>query len=609
MCGLNGIFKYSNIDESDIKNIENMNTCLFHRGPDGNGIFYDDKCILGQVRLSIVGVSNGKQPIYNEDKSLVIICNGEIYNYEILKKELIKKGYTFTTESDTEVILHLFEEKGEKMLEDLIGMFAIAIYNTKTKKLFLARDICGEKPLYYANTPHGFVFSSQMDTISQFYLSTPKIDWHELHNFIDHSFSQTLDKTFIQQIKRLEPGTYCYIDDKDIVFQRYWKRTNTYSYKKSYEEAKKECLDIIRESIKMTIPKEVPVAVLLSGGIDSSLVAKILKENLDEVHAFTLGFKGRPIDDERERAHKFANENNIIIHEIELSEDDYYNKKDGGLFNEIIKYLDEPLTEVSLMNKFALFRECKKYGFKVVLSGTGGDELFYGYPNRNEEAEKIKIINELAKICIAKKGFKKFRKLLNFYFKNRKIFNKNFCLIDKDKNVIPHLPRMHLYHQELTEIILNEEKYDFKQRNYREKYYNDEKEEIDKVYSYLFNIFLNHCFEFDDKMSMANSVEFRNPLCNKRLIEFLSSLPVEYKYQKDNPKGFLKDVIKGIVPDYILNAKKNGLQVQGNLLDKLLKENSKPKILNYKPTTYGEILLDRFLYEKKKTFLKDSIWN
>ena len=478
-------------------------------------------------------------------------------------------------------------------------MYAFAIYDKEKQELFLARDVCGEKPLYYAQTPDGFIFSSEIKTIAQYYLNKPVVDYKELHNFLDHSFSQTLDKTFIQQIKRVEPAQYVCINMQDVIFKRYWKKTNTYDYKGSYEDAKKECMNILRRSVKMTIADEVPVAVLLSGGIDSTTVAALMKENLKEVHAFTLGFKGKPIDDERERAKRFAEEKGLIYHEIEVDEKDYEDS-----FKEVVKYLDEPLTEISLMNKFILFRECKKMGFKVVLSGTGGDELFYGYPRGRKSAENMENLAELVKASSIKRKFKRFLKFSHFCLGNKK-----YNFLDDYGNFALELPRMFGYETNLNNSVkfAGDDGFYFNQNNYRNAYYDDEKYPIDKVYSYLFNVFLNHCFHFDDKMSMANSIEFRNPLCSRELIDFISSLPLNYKWHKENLKGFLKDVLRenNIVPDYILDAKKNGLQAQGNLLDNFIKNNSTPKVMKGKLQTYGAILLDRFLYEK--AFLKDSI--
>ena len=245
MCGINGFFSFTNINEDDIKNVAKMADNMRYRGPDDIGYYHDNKISLSQVRLSIIGLSSGKQPIFNEDGSLVIVFNGEIYNYIELKEQLIQKGHVFKTETDTEVIIHLFEDKKEKCLDDLRGMYAIAIYDTVNKQLFIARDIAGKKPLYYSQTTKGFAFSSEVTAIKDNIANKYDVDVEEIKSYLKHSYSQSLSKTYISQIKKLEAGQYAYIDDNGISLKRYWKKKNTYNYKGSYDQAKEKTLNIL----------------------------------------------------------------------------------------------------------------------------------------------------------------------------------------------------------------------------------------------------------------------------------------------------------------------------------------------------------------------------
>lgn len=542
MCGLNGFLKYKKINDSDIEKIKAMNSEMIYRGPNDNDVFSDENVVLGQVRLSIIGVSNGHQPIFNEDKNLILICNGEIYNYQEIREDLIKKGHNFITDSDSEVIIHLFEEKKEKCLDDLRGMFAFAIYNTKDKSLFIARDINGKKPLYYSKTPSGFVFSSEITAIQKHFIKNSKIDWKEINNYLKYFYSQNLVKTHIKSIKKLQPGEFAYIKGKRIKLTKFWKKKNTYSYNKSYEEAKTECLNILKNAVKTRLRSDVPIAILLSGGIDSSAIVSIASELQDNIHAITVGYKGHPNCDERAVAKKLAQEKNVIWHEIELDENDYLQ-----YFEEHIKYLDEPVVDQASIAQWGLYKKAKELGFTVLLSGNGGDELFYGYPMHTKKA-----INSLLKNTI-------------------NIFNSG-----------KYAAIIHLF-----KIIKN-----FSRQEY---YYEKKKVTLESVYDYLFNIWLPHnCYYLSDKLGMGNSLEIRTPFADQNLIEFISSLPIEYKFHKDNPKGFLKDVLKEIVPEYILNSPKQGFAPPNNSIQKII-ENYTLQVLNPKNKKYEHVFIDKFL--------------
>lgn len=591
MCGINGVFKFNKIDGSDIEKLLTMNKNMIYRGPDENDIWYDNKMGLAQVRLSIIGVENGHQPIFNEDKTLAIICNGEIYNYKELKEDLIKRGHKFTTDSDTEVILHLFEEKQEKCLDDFRGMYAIAIYNTVEKKLFLARDICGKKPLYYAQLPQGIVFSSEITAIKDNFLIDFDVDFGQIKDYLKHSYSQSMQKTHIKQIKRLESGEYAFIDDNGIRLNRYWKKINTYSYKGTYEQAKKEALEILKQSVDLRLRSDVPIAILLSGGIDSSAIASLASETHDNIHAITVGYKGCPDCDERALAKRLAEEKGLIWHEIELDEDDYVQ-----YFEEYTKYIDEPVCDLASIAQWGIYKKAKKLGFTVLLSGNGGDEIFYGYPTHNQLGENMDTLSELANLK------RKPRKYIEYFLKN---YNKMYKLM----RTYDHKSYLNFYYPNYSKLNFEwDDNFDFNQDNYREKYYNEEKYGTDKVYSYLFNVWLtNNCYYLSDKLAMGNSLEIRAPFSDRKLIEFISSLPLEYKYHTGNAKGFLKDILKDIVPDYILNAQKRGFTPPQNSINTII-DNYKSKYFKTKLTGYNQILVDKFLDEKvKKDVSTDSI--
>lgn len=583
MCGINGIYKFTSIDEKDIEKVKNMAFDMEYRGPDDKGFFHNDKIALSQVRLSIIGVLNGKQPIFNEDKSLLIICNGEIYNYKELREKLKQKGHIFTTESDTEVILHLYEEKQEKCLDDLRGMFAIAIYSIKDKKLFIAKDICGKKPLYYAQTPLGFIFSSEITPIQKYWLKKFDVDVEQIKTYLKYSYSQSMDETYIRQIKKLEAAQYAIIDNDGVSLKRYWKKKNIYSFEGSYEDARQKTLELLRESVTLRLRSDVSVAILLSGGIDSSAIVSLASQTHNNIHAITVGYKGVPECDERALAKRLAEEKGVIWHEIELDENDYVK-----YFDEYVKYLDEPVADLASIAQWGIYKKAKELGFTVLLSGNGGDELFYGYPMHNLVAENIKTLREFSELK------RKPSRFIKYFLKNRKRMFELMKTYDRSSYKVFY----HNYYDNFKYKF--DDDFTFDQVNFREKYYNDEKEEIDKVYSYLFNVWLpNNCYYLADKLAMGNSIEVRTPFADKNLIEFVSTLPLDYKYHLGKAKGFLKDVLKDIVPDYILKAQKRGFTPPNNVINQIIKT-YKSKYFKTEMTGYPEVLTDKFLWENQE---------
>ncbi|MDR2267863.1 MAG: asparagine synthase (glutamine-hydrolyzing) [Holosporaceae bacterium] len=581
MCGINGIFNFCGICDDDIGSLRAMNASMLYRGPNDQDVWHDNNIGMAQVRLSIIGISNGKQPIWNEDKTLAIICNGEIYNYLELKEELAQRDHVFSTDSDSEVVLHLFEDFQENCLAKLRGMFAFAIYDTRKKRLFLARDICGKKPLYYAQLPGKFVFSSEIIAIKNHINCSFTVDWSVIKDYLKHSYSQRMADTWIQQIKKLEPGQYAYIGSNGISFQRYWKKKNTYTHNLSYEKARQQALDILRESVKIRLRSDVPVAILLSGGIDSSAIASLAGEVHDDIHCITVGYKGAPDCDERNLARKLTNEKKLIWHEVELDENDF-----AAYFDEYMKYLDEPVCDLSSIAQWAIYKKAKKLGFTVLLSGNGGDELFYGYPNHNKIGDYLDLEKNFLEST--KKGPMFF---LKFYLKHR-----------KELKALSELKEHHLnfYYSNYSQLCYDwGDTYSFDQDNWRARFYDDEEHDIDKVYSYMFNIWLpNNCYYLSDKLGMGNSLELRCPFADKELIEYISSLPLEYKYHKNNPKGFLKDILRGIVPEYILNAPKRGFTPPNNAIAHIVK-NYNSVFFNLQLTGYCQVVVDKFLHMHK----------
>jgi len=589
MCGISAIYRFIKISDSDKEKLSLMNREMHYRGPDENGIWTDDTCGLAHTRLSIIGLENGKQPLFNEDKTLVLICNGEIYNYIELKKELEAKGHHFRSDGDSETILHLYEEYGVKCLEHLRGMFAFCLWNTQTKQLFAARDRVGEKTLYYAQLPTGIVFCTELKAILKYQLEKVQLDTHALLELIRYNYPLDLKNTYIEQIKRLRAGEYALVDAQGLETRFYWKRNLTPRFTGSFEDAKIETLRLLRESVDICLRSDVPVGVLLSGGIDSSTIAALTKETGREVSVITAGYNGQHACDERDVAQRFAKERGLIYHEIELDASDFQN-----LFWEYTQYIDEPVCDVSSMSQWALYKKAKELGFTVLLSGLGGDELFYGYSQWNRVAESLKLTHEHQNL-LPWKGIQKKKDFVRFALKNwRHILFAGYPNKINDEMIVHWTYEDYMRFAKTASLEYNFEKFYFNDIDVHTSF-EDKKCETDQMYDLGFHTFMNTlCLYQSDRLGMGNSMEIRSPIIDYKLIEFVSSLPLEMKYRANEPKYFLKEMLKGIVPDYILYAQKRGFTPPIDFIHKMNAE-YKYKKINSEHTFYNSMLADRLL--------------
>ena len=553
MCGLSTLYRFAQITDDDKQKLVLMNKEMRYRGPDGEGYWNDDTCAMAHTRLSIIGLDNGAQPLFNADKSLILVCNGEIYNYKDLRHHLSSKGYAFATDTDCEVILYLYELYGTSCLQHLRGMFAFCLYDTKKKRLFVARDRAGEKPLYYAQLPTGIVFSSELKVILKYYVEKPQINIRAFAESIRFNYPIELQQTFVEQIKRLRAGEYALVDDKGLELHSYWKLKHRPVFEGSKEEAKAEVLRLMRESVADCLQSDVPVAVLLSAGIDSSAIAAFAKETGKEIHVITAGYKGYYAQDERGMARRFAEEKGLVYHEVELDATDF-----EQLFDEYLQYVDEPVCDVSAMSQYALYKRAKELGFKVLLSGIGGDELFYGYPWQNRLAESLQLRNQHLELFPWKGKKRAYLRYLANNWKNVLFAGYPTVKID---DAIPVTWTYEDYKRFASDATLEikGEMACFKDADVHFSFPTDA--DLDSVYDFTFTRFMrNLCLYLSDRLGMANSVEIRSPFVDNKLVDFVTSLPMEMKFTNGQPKGFLKDCLQGILPENVLNAPKRGFE-------------------------------------------------
>ena len=586
MCGISAIYRFTEITEGDKLKLVQMNEEMRYRGPDGEGYWNDETCALAHVRLSIIGLDNGFQPLFNEDKTVVLICNGEIYNYTELKRKLVAKGHRFSTDSDSETIIHLYEDHDTNCLQYLRGMFAFCLYDKKKKRLFAARDRVGEKVLYYSQLPTGIVFSTELKAILRYCVEKPQINMHALAESIRYNYPIELQQTFVEQIKRLRAGEYALVDEKGLELHDYWRLKHQPVFKGTKEEAKKEVLRLMRESVSNCLQSDVPVAVLLSGGIDSSAIAAFARETGKEIHVITAGYKGRFSQDEREVAKRFAKEKALVYHEVELDANDF-----KRLFPEYMHYMDEPVCDVSAMSQYALYKKAKELGFTVLLSGIGGDEQFYGYPWQNKLAKSLQLRNQHLSFFPWKGKKKEYVKFMAKNWKN--VLFAGYPTVKLD-DAVPVAWTYKDYRKFAQDAVVGWNENDLGFRDVDVHYSFPIDADIDVVYDYMFTRFMrNLCLYLSDRLGMANSTEIRSPLVDYKLVEFVASLPKEMKYD-GTPKGFYKECLRGIVPDYILDARKRGFEPPWGFIHEMNAEYSY-RFLHSSHVFYNSMLADTLL--------------
>lgn len=583
MCGINAIYNYNGL-KSDVSSIiQKMNNEMNYRGPDSQAIWKDENIVFGHVRLSIIGLNNGVQPLFSKDKSLVLICNGEIYNYIELKVGFENEGIKFATESDCEVIINLYEKYGLDFVHYLRGMFALVLWDQKQQKVIIARDRMGKKPLYYAKTINGIAFSSEVKAISKHFLENYSFNDTEIINSLKYSHPLFENKTFVNEIDKVEPGQLIVFERDKIEKHNYWSNKQI---KRISKLEKKEALvktkSILTKAVDIRLRSDVPIAVLLSSGIDSTTLASLAKESRDEVHAITVGYKSLNQNDERELARRFAKEKGIIYHEVELDQNDFKN-----YFEEYTATIDEPVCDVAAIAQWGIYKKAKELGFKVLLSGIGGDELFYGYDVHNRiglALEKYNGLNQFFPIN-SNKGY---LALFNYILKNKKLLNFH------SKNTFEsHFTRYYKSAFEDFKKNINPMKLDLKLESDLNLIYKNNG--LDTVYNFLLNEWLiNNCFYQSDKLAMGNSIEVRAPFADQELIEYVLQLPFDTLFDYNKPKGFLKEVMQDDLPSYILNMPKKGFTPPMYYIQDIV-SNYNSKYFNTKLFDYNQVLVDRLI--------------
>jgi len=547
MCGIAGIIGNPRNKKTIIREMVDI---IEHRGPDDDGFFSDITMAFGMRRLSIIDLGGGKQPIMNEDGNLVIVFNGEIYNYQELYDELVEKGHVFRTKSDTEVLIHLYEQEGEAMLQRLRGMFAFSIYDKKKRELFIARDPFGIKPLYYLVKNENIVaYGSEIKSLLLYPGFKKVVNDEAVYNYLSFQYNP-LEETFFKGIWKLPPASFLKItignDHQDIVQKNYW----SYQFSKYPENNEKklstEVLSGLENSVKAHMISEVPVGAFLSGGIDSAAIVALMSKNTDKkVSTFTIGFDKVS---EMKEAKEMADFIKTDHHEILLNADDYLKE-----LPKITWHFDEPVADPSAVALYFLAKEARKH-VTVVLSGEGSDELFGGYNIYREPfaLNKLNIIPKTIRDLFL-------RPLVESNFK---FYGKNYLKRYFEKIEDRYIGNAYIFKPaEINHLWKHRDGEKRKEKISLLPWYKKMRDLTDsqKMQSIDIAFWLpGDILQKADKMTMAHSLELRVPFLDKKIAEISERIPEKFKYKAGKTKYILRKALAGILPKATADRKKLG---------------------------------------------------
>ncbi|MFH1938395.1 MAG: asparagine synthase (glutamine-hydrolyzing) [Patescibacteria group bacterium] len=553
MCGITGYLGQGNEEI-----LRRMIDSLIHRGPDDEGFYFNNKIGLGHRRLSIIDLATGHQPISNEDETIWLIFNGEIYNYQELRKKLINQGHKFSTQTDTEVMVHLYEEKGEDFLKELNGMFALALWDEKRKKLILARDRMGQKPLYYSLINNTLIFGSELKALFHHPIIKKDIDFNSLNKYLIYEYVPT-PQTIIKGVNKLEPGHFLVYQNNQLKKSSYWNiKFNQLENQKDYLTKFEELLE---DSVKKRLISDVPLGIFLSGGIDSSTIAYYAQKNSNQkIKTFSIGFEDKSFDesDYTNQAAKFLDTEH---YHQNFTPNDLLNS-----INQIAKINDEPFADASIIPTYLLSKFTRE-SVTVALSGDGGDELLAGYPTF-QALKFAKAYHHIPNL---------FREIIQKTANLLPVSHDNFSFDFKVKKTLSGYEYpLEIQNQiwlgaftpkENKNIFLSEIS---NQINFNQSFSETDqfieqtkKESLENriIYLYLKQYLADDILTKADRASMFTSLEVRSPFMDYRLVEFFNSLPYNLKLKGWKTKYVLKELMKDKLPRNIINRPKKGFGI------------------------------------------------
>ena len=578
MCGITG---WVNLDTTKANHdaagvLHGMCERILHRGPDSEGLWTDDQAALGMRRLSIIDLKTGDQPVFSEDKTIIAMVNGELYNFQEVRADLEKRGHKFRTKTDVEIVPHLYQIYGDDFVDQINGMFAIALWDTQKKKLILARDRFGEKPLYYGVFDNKLVYASEPKSLLAHPAVKAELNLDALRHFVSFDYVPAPMSIF-KGIYKLPSSHVLTVENGEVKTRRYWSlkwseppalaggqfATNGHEQKAkaSFGEKCGELRELLSDAVRMRLVSDVPLGILLSGGIDSSTIAALaVKHSTEQVKTFSIGFTEQSYN-ESQYARAVANHLGTDHYEEYLSAE-----KTGDLISEIGRWLDEPMSDPSLIPTFLLAKFVRRH-VTVALGGDGGDELFAGYPMyyAHKVAARYAMIPAFVRSGLIEPAVRALpvsTKNLSFDFKA-----KRFIRASKFDAVARHHSWFGSFSQDKHEQLFSK---DVLAHTTADIYAvardllntTDAKSEIEKMQFLDMNFYLaEDILTKVDRASMAVSLETRAPFLDPRVAQFSASLPVNYKLRGSKGKFILKKAMEGLLPDEILYRPKKGFGI------------------------------------------------
>ncbi|MFA5393530.1 MAG: asparagine synthase (glutamine-hydrolyzing) [Candidatus Ratteibacteria bacterium] len=551
MCGIVGRIEKSG-RETNPQILRRMADVLRHRGPDDEGHYQKNGIGLEHRRLSIIDLATGNQPLKNEAGDIILVANGEIYNFEELREKLKKNGHFFRTKSDNEVIVHLYEEEGIGCLKELRGMFAFGLWDEKNEQLLLARDRLGKKPLVYAETPFSFNFASEIQALLLAPDIKKEVDRQAIDDYLTFQYIPS-PRSIFSDIKKLPAGHYLTYQKGRISLKRYWEIDFNHKIEASESEAGRLVLDTLQEAVRLRMVSDVPLGAFLSGGIDSSAVVGLMSRVSEKpVRTFSIGFSEKDYD-ELKYAEKVARLFGTEHSEFMVRPDII------AILPEIVKHYNEPFGDNSAIPTYYLCAETKK-AVTVALSGDGGDENFAGYPRYRQALtlEKFRpflsVISKSLAGIIPQNGSDRQRKIAW-------VLKEAHGLSEAERygrwmTVFPLSEKEMLYQPSFKNLLSADPYQQLKELWPRAN------NPLDKMLFSDFNLYLPDCLQVKmDIASMSHGLEVRSPFLDQKVVELAASLPADYKLRSGRSKYLLKKTFKDILPAEVLKRKKMGFGV------------------------------------------------
>ncbi|QOI96095.1 MAG: asparagine synthase (glutamine-hydrolyzing) [Flammeovirgaceae bacterium] len=567
MCGITGIFAFNLVGKMNMIHLANATRALEKRGPDFQDMYHDQFVGLGHRRLSIIDTSAAaNQPMWDETNRYAIVYNGEIFNYRELRKELQNRGVNFFSQSDTEVLLKLYIHHQENFLNKLNGFFAFCIYDIKEQTFFLARDRYGVKPLLYLYDEDKFLFASEMKSILEYGIEK-KLDFTALYTYLQLNYIPAPD-TIFQQVKKLSPGNYLKIEKGKFLIKNYY--TIPYNQKEAgqnpitYDEAKNAFKNLIEASVQRRLVADVPLGAFLSGGIDSSVVTGLAARHKPDLHTFSIGFKDEKFFDETNYANLVSKHFNTKHTVFSLTNADLYEH----VYN-ILNYIDEPFADSSAINVYILSKETRNHA-TVALSGDGADELLGGYNKHAaflqslQPGWKEKLISKFDWLWQRLPQSRNnaltnlFRQLARYSYGLKHSMEVRYWLwasLASDNEALA------LLHPDQRHHTFYNENYFTTIKSTWLKHLHSQSDMNDILLTDMELVLPNDMLTKVDLMSMANSLEVRTPFLDYELVNFVFSLPAEFKINSSIRKRILQDAFKDFLPEKLYNRPKKGFEV------------------------------------------------